>query len=252
MYNIVLLGLLILLSFSLLALSYRKFGLTGVYVYIIVCVIAANIQVNKFIHYSFFDGFSLDATLGNVVFGSVFLATDFINEKFGKNAAKNVIYISVAANIAFVLLMVMAGLFQPFNADAISTTYNHSFDTLFSANSSMVKAVIIGNLVYLCSQRLDVAIYHQIKKHIDSRKLLFIRNNVSTLFSQLFDTIMVSVLFGLAGVIPMEYILNVIVSTYMIKVVISLLDTPFLYLMTRIKTTSHVDITGSRAGVSLA
>ncbi|UJF17845.1 queuosine precursor transporter [Vibrio sp. SS-MA-C1-2] len=246
MYNILLLGLLILTSFTLLTLSYRKFGLIGVYIYVIICVIAANIQVNKFIHYTSFGDFSLDATLGNVVYGSVFLATDFISEKFGKSAARNIIYISISANIAFILLMVAASLFQPFNADQYSTLYNQSFDALFSANSGMVKAVLIGNLVYLCSQSLDVTIYHMIKKLFPSRRLLYIRNNLSTLLSQFFDTVLVTVLFGLAGVIPEDYIVSVIISTYLVKIVISLLDTPFLYVMTRIETKTDYDFVAEK------
>ncbi len=248
MYNIFLLGLLALLSFSLLIFSYRKLGLIGIYAYVIVCVIAANIQVNKFIHYSIFDGFSLDATLGNVAYGSIFLATDFINEKFGKHMARKVIYLSVFSNIAFILLMVSASLFEPFNADQYSTQYNHAFDTLFSANGNMVKAVIIGNFVYLCSQTLDVALYSKIKQQFPMKKYLFIRNNISTISSQLFDTIAVTVLFALSGIIPMEYMFSVIVSTYIIKLVISLLDTPFLYLMTKVKcTTQQMDNIDLRA-----
>lgn len=236
MENILFLFLLITVSFSLLALSYRLFGLIGVYIFVIVSVIAANIQVNKFVHYLSIGDFTIDATLGNVMFGSVFLATDFINERYGKQKAHQIVKLSIFANLAFVAVMIVAGGFAPFNADEFATSFNQSFDTLFAVNGNVVKAVIIGNCVYFLSQSLDIRIYKWLHNKWPSQMALMVRNNVSTLCSQLFDTFLVTWLFALAGIFPMEFVGSVIASTLAVKLIISLLDTPFLYLMTMMKS----------------
>ena len=67
-----------------------------------------------------------------------------------------------------------------------------------------------------------------------SDKLLFVRNNGSTLLSQLIDTaIFVPIAF--LGVYDMDVFWGIFISTYLIKVLVALIDTPFLYLMKKIK-----------------
>lgn len=56
-----------LLQFGLLVITYKLFGLTGLYVWIGFAIVAANIQVIKMV-----DLFGINATLGNIMYGSIF------------------------------------------------------------------------------------------------------------------------------------------------------------------------------------
>jgi len=215
----------------LIAVIYRFFGKRGILGYIILSVIAANMQVNKGVIFDF-GFFELEATLGNVMFAGVFLATDLLNEKYGYEEARKSVHISIFANLSFILIMFISTLFQGLE---YSIPFSEALELFFSINGGTVKAVLVGNLVYFISQSLDVFIYAKIKDWNSSSKTLWIRNNGSTLISQLVDTIFVTVGFALVGIIPMELIGVIIISTLVIKYLAALIDTPFLYLMNHLK-----------------
>ena len=71
-----------LVNFSLIAISYKLFGKTGLFAWIAIGTILANIQVTKTIDFNFF-GIQLVATLGNIMYGTLFLVTDSLSEKYG-------------------------------------------------------------------------------------------------------------------------------------------------------------------------
>ena len=219
-----------LVNFALITIGYRFFGKRGILGYIILSVIAANMQVNKGVLFDF-GIFELEATLGNVMFAGIFLATDLLNEKYGEKEARKSVHISIFANLSFVAVMFVSTLFQGMD---YSTDFSTSLDMFFSINGGTLKAVLIGNAVYFISQSLDVYIYARIRAWNDSAKTLWIRNNGSTLISQLVDTLLVSVGFAFAGIFPMEIVGSVIITTLVIKYITAILDTPFLYLMQRL------------------
>lgn len=229
--NFVYLLLLLVVNFTLLAISYKLFGKKGVLGFIVLSVIAANIQVNKGVLFNIF-GWEVEATLGNVMFGGVFLATDLLNEVFGKKTAQSAVLVSIFANVSFIIVMFVSTLFIGLE---YSSEYNNALDLFFSINGGALKAVLVGNLVYILSQSLDVLIYDKIRKRLSSYPLLFIRNNGSTMISQLVDTLLVSLGFALVGIFPMDIIGGIILSTLAIKYIIAALDTPFLYIMAKIK-----------------
>ncbi|PAT01862.1 hypothetical protein CI105_05085 [Candidatus Izimaplasma bacterium ZiA1] len=223
--------LLALVNFLLISLSYKFFGKKGVIAFVVLSVIAANIQVNKLVIFDFF-GYEIVATLGNVMFGGVFLATDLLSEKYGRKTAQGAVHISIFANVSFVIVMFIASLF---NGIADSSSFNEAIDLFFSLNGGALKAVLVGNIVYFMSQSLDVYMYQKIKSKFSSYKTLFIRNNGSTLISQFVDSVLVSVGFALVGIFDWQYLVDIIITTVLIKYIVALLDTPFLYLMAKIK-----------------
>lgn len=231
MNNIVLFFVFAVVNFILIATAYRFFGKKGVIAYIVLSVIAANMQVNKGIIFDF--GFTqVEATLGNVMFAGIFLATDLLSEKYGKEVARNAVFISIFANLSFVIVMFISTLFQGLE---YSTPFNESLELFFSINGGVIKAVLIGNVVYAISQTLDVIIYSKIKNWNDSPKYLWLRNNGSTFISQLVDTILVTFGFALVGIFPIEIAGGIIVSTLVVKYFAAIIDTPFLYIMNYIK-----------------
>lgn len=231
MSNLLIFLIFALVNFALIAVAFRFFGKRGILGYIILSVIAANLQVNKGVIFDF-GLFELEATLGNVMFAGIFLATDLLNEKYGLKEARNAVNISIFANLSFVLIMFVSTLFKGLD---YSTDFNSALELFFSINGGTFKAVLVGNLVYFVSQSLDVYVYAKIKAWDDSNKTLWIRNNGSTFVSQLVDTLLVTFGFAFVGIFPMEYVGSIIITTLVVKYLAAIIDTPFLYLMKLIK-----------------
>jgi uncharacterized integral membrane protein (TIGR00697 family) len=219
-----------IVNFVLISVAFKLFGKKGILGFIVLSVIAANMQVNKGIIFDF-GLFEIEATLGNVMFAGVFLATDLLNEKYGYLAARKAVYVSILANVSFIIVMYISTLFQGLD---YSQPFNEALELFFSINGGTVKAVIVGNIVYFVSQSLDVYVYSKFKNWNDSVKFLWLRNNGSTFISQLVDTVLVTIGFGLVGIFPMEYAGGIIISTLIVKYLVAIIDTPFLYIMNNI------------------
>lgn len=126
--------------------------------------------------------------------------------------------------------MLISTLFTSLNDDFYNDV-NNSLNLFFSINGGALKAVIIGNLVYLVSQLFDVLIYSKIKSFSSDIKWLWLRNTGSTLISQILDTTLITYGFAFAGIIPMEYVFEVIISTLVIKYIIALINAPLFYIL---------------------
>ena len=73
---------MLLLNFAAILVIYRFFGRVGLYAWVPISVIVANIQVIKTI-----ELFGISASLGNIVYATSFLATDILSENYGKKDA---------------------------------------------------------------------------------------------------------------------------------------------------------------------
>jgi uncharacterized integral membrane protein (TIGR00697 family) len=237
MSNLLIFLIFAFVNFILITLVYRCFGKRGILGYIVLSVIAANLQVNKIIMFDF-GLFELQATLGNVMFAGIFLATDLLNERYGFKEAKKSVYISIFANISFIIIMFISTLFHGLEE---SKNVNEALNLFFSINGGALKAVLVGNIVYFISQSLDVFIYSKIKEWNSSIKYLWLRNNCSTFISQLVDTILVTVGFALVGIFSIEIVPDIVITTLVIKYIVAIIDTPFMYLMSYIKPRSGAD-----------
>ena len=211
-----------LLQFGLLVITYKLFGLTGLYVWIGFAIVAANIQVIKMV-----DLFGINATLGNIMYGSIFLATDLINEKYGRKKAQKAVLIGFMMMISFTLITQVALMFTPNGQDFA----NEALLTVFS----LLPRITLGSMVaYLISQTLDVALFAKIKGVFNKDSQLWIRNNGSTIVSQAIDTAVFTFI-AFLGVVPLEVVWSIFWFSYVIKLVTSILDTPFVYWMRSIK-----------------
>jgi len=211
------------LNFGLILLAYKLFGKTGLFAWMALGTFIANLQVIKTVGL-----FSMVATLGNIMYGTLFLATDALNEKYGKKEANRAVYLGFFALIASTLIMQGALLFHPHDSDWAQPHLEAVFSIVFIR-------IVVGSLTaYISSQLLDVYIFDKIRKRFPSDKMLWVRNNGSTLLSQLIDTsIFVSIAF--LGVMETPVFVSVFITTYLIKLLVALLDTPFIYLIKKIK-----------------
>ena len=205
---------------------FRAFGKQGVFAWTVICTIAANIEVLILVH-----AFGLDTTLGNVIFASSFLATDIRSEIYGKKEAARCVKIGIAANVAFILISQSWFLYVPAEADQMAGPIR----TVFSNTPRVMLASLAA---YAICELYDVWAYHRIwswtERRFGNRKVgLWMRNNGSTLVSQLVNVVVFNLL-AFAGVFPWETIGEILVFGYAIFIVTSLLDTPFVYWARRI------------------
>lgn len=77
-----------IVTFILMVLMYRFFGKHGLIAWVAMGTIIANIQVIKTVHI-----FGISATLGNVMFASIYLATDILNDIYGRKMAKRAVWL---------------------------------------------------------------------------------------------------------------------------------------------------------------
>lgn len=183
------------------------------YVLFASALIVSNLLGAKMVHVC---GLSMPA--GTIGYCATFLITDVVGELWGKKAANDLVFKGFVC-LLFCLALIRIALLLP------AASPCDSFDQVFDVNSR----VICGSIVaYLASQFLDVAVFHKLREVLPARK--FVRNNVSTLISQFFDTsIFVVIAFGGA----IDDIVGVIWGTYAAKAVLAAFDTPFFYLLTR-------------------
>ena len=205
---------------------YRLFGLKGLYVWTAIATITANIEVLILV-----DAFGMEQTLGNVMFASSFLVTDIISESFGKKEANSAVNLGIASLIAFVVVSQIWLLFTPSSND-------WAFESMKTIFSNTPRLMIASLVVYAVSQRFDVWLYHKWwsfteKRSGSSKSFLWVRNNGSTLISQLLNAVLYNIA-AFAGTYSAKTLVNIILATYIIYIFTSLLDTPAVYIARKI------------------
>lgn len=220
--------IMLLANFGLIILSYKIFGKNGLFIWIPIAAIIANIQVIQTI-----ELFGLAATLGNIVYASSFLVTDILSEKYGKKEANRAVWIGFFSLITMTILMNLALLFDPMDDDFSRETFG-SLELIFGF---MPRIVLASLTAYFLSQRHDVWAYHFWRKIFSGRKNIWIRNNLSTMVSQLIDSVIFTAI-AFWGVFEMNILIEILITTYFLKWIVAAADTPFVYLATRINPSS--------------
>lgn len=212
----------VLINFGMIMLAYWIFGKNGLFIWIPIAAIVANIQVIQTV-----ELVTLAATLGNTVYASSFLVTDILSEKYGKKEARKAVWIGFFSLISMTILMNIALLFKPME-DAFSLQTHDSLATIFGF---MPRIVLASLTAYLISQQHDVWAFHFWAKIFPGRKGLWIRNNLSTMVSQLIDSIIFTAL-AFYGVFEFKILVEILITTYFLKWIVAAADTPFVYLAT--------------------
>lgn len=200
--------------------------------------------------------------VGVLPYPLTFLCTDLISELYGKARANYLVTVGLFIN-GFILLVMTIGEFAPSvapatmppwqmlslaspvglpNGDEVSGDVG-LFSLLYATTSGAVAASM---LAYITAQYCDVHLFH-FWKRVTKGKHLWIRNNFSTLVSQLVDSVMVvTVTFGavyLAGGISLSTLLTLVASNYAFKALVALLDTlPLYYLVGKLRAYLQVDV----------
>lgn len=211
----------VLLIYGALIIWFYLFGKNGLVAFTVLTTITANIEVLILIR-----AFGLDQTLGNVMFASSFLATDILSELYGKQEAKKAVNVGIATSITFILFTQFWFLYTPSTGD---TSMEH-LKFIFSSTPRMMTASFF---VYAVVQKFDVWAYHKWwafteKSCGDKRKYLWVRNNGSTLLSQLLNAILFTV-FAFWGTYDGTTLISIVGSSYLVFIFTSIADTPMIY-----------------------
>jgi uncharacterized integral membrane protein (TIGR00697 family) len=206
-------------DFCLCLLVYKWLRRDGLVMLIVLHIIMCNIAVVKEV-----ELFGIQATLGNIAYGVTFWITDLISEKYGKRQAKRGVLISFVALVAFSLMM----LFVPYYIPGPSDRFNDIVTRLFTFVPRLTLASLTA---FLISQLYDVWMFNFIRELTQARHL-WLRYIVATFLSQLIDTLVFCTL-AFIGIFSWPVLIQVYISTWLLKLLVGFLDTPFIYFATR-------------------
>jgi hypothetical protein len=224
---------LLVCNFSVLIL-FRIFKEQGLYLWTILSAIAANIEVLIVIR-----AFGMEQTLGNIMFASSFLVTDILSELYGKETAKRAVYLGIATSVVFIIVSQTWLMYTPADTDWAMPAMREIF-------SNTPRMMLAGIVVYVIVQIFDVWAYHKWwaftdAKFGDHEKYLWLRNNGSTLVSQFFNAVLFTIA-AFAGTYDVGTMVSITLSSYVIFIVTSIADTPFVYLARRIFPTNSASL----------
>jgi uncharacterized integral membrane protein (TIGR00697 family) len=203
-------------------LLYRLFGKAGLQVAIATAIILANLQGPKLT-----EIFGFQTSLGVIFYSSIFFATDVLSENYGREEANKAVRMGFAVSLIVLMMMSLALLYQPSTrpeAAEFSANIHNAFQTIVDFTPRFIAGSL---LAYAVSQSFDVWVFHKIKQ-VTGDRWLWLRNNLSTMSSQVVDTVIYS-LVAWWGILSLGEALMLGVVKYGFKVVIAAVDTVFLY-----------------------
>ena len=220
MTNILIGAVGIVLCFSTIVILEKLFKKEGLYVWIAIAGIMANILCCK---QASFGGFA--TSLGSIMFASSFLATDILNVKYGPKVAKKAVVLGLVSILAFTISMQVGLMFIPNKLDFV----NDSMKTLFTFSGRVSIASIF---MYFVSNLADVYLFDKLMKKFPNK--LWLSNNVATIICNVGENILFGLL-AFGGVFPIMTLLGMTVVGSVIEMIIAVCDTPFLYLSKKLK-----------------
>ena len=215
--------IMLFFCFSSILIFLKLFGYVGLFIYSALAVIIGNIQVLKTVDFFYSPE---PVALGTILFASTFLCTDILSEHFDKDKAKKNVLISFISFLFMTIIMLITIGFKPSTNDWVQ-------DSLVNVFTPMSRFFIASMIAYLASQYFDVWIYSTIK-NLTKNRFLWLRNNLSTIISSLIDNTVFSLLAWIILNPNPETLYNVIMiyifGTYILRIFIAFIDTPFMYL----------------------
>ncbi|MCE2992541.1 MAG: queuosine precursor transporter [Candidatus Jidaibacter sp.] len=231
---------LLLFCFGSILLLWKLWQELGLYLYNILAIIIANIQVLKV---SPFIISSEPIALGTVLFATTFTVSDILTEHFGPKSAQMALKLSFTAQVLMTAFMMITLIYPSAGSDIkglgedglIIDPVQYAMFILFMPSVRLLAASLIA---YFISQMLDIYLFKLIKD-LTHKKFLWLRFNVANMVSGLVDNIIFSVLaWVLLNPNPVTLhtlVFTYILGTYAARVLVSITSTPVIYLTHRFK-----------------
>ena len=227
MFNTVMFFVTVFVTFGLLTLLAYFFGKEGIFAWVGMAAIIANIFTCKTVNL-----FGMSVTLGNALFGTVFLATDMLFELYDKNTAKKAVWVALTVLISATCLTQLSLIFIPNEFDFA----HESMQTLFG----ILPRITLGSIsMFLFSNQLDIYLFDKIREKTNG-KYLWLRNNVATIISQCIENFLFYTI-AFLGVYTLSDILVMAGTLCIVEIILAFLDTPFLYLIVNKKGKINVE-----------
>ncbi len=193
----------------------------------IASLVSCNLIFQKFFYWQPIRvlDYTFEISVGIIPYPLTFLVTDIISEIFGKKKANQVVFVGIIASIFVFLLILIA---EKVPATSWSPVDDNSFSEVFGRTGI---AVIASMTAYLIAQFIDIKVFHYLKQLTKNRKL-WIRNNFSTITSQLVDTSIVLILLCSVGAIEWNLFVLLFINGFLFKLFVAVLDTPLFYFFT--------------------
>lgn len=186
-------------------------------------LVVSNLIFQKFFYWNFLGLYRFEISVGILPYPITFLITDIISEIYGKRKANQIVTAGIFASF-FSLAIVLIADYVP------ATSWSPIDDSIFSkVFGATAIAVFASMMAYLLAQFIDIQIFH-FWKRATKGKHLWLRNNFSTFLSQFIDTLTVLLLLCAFGKIDWALFSGLLLSGFLFKIFIALLDTPLLYL----------------------
>ncbi|OGG52669.1 hypothetical protein A3H16_01105 [Candidatus Kaiserbacteria bacterium RIFCSPLOWO2_12_FULL_53_8] len=194
-----------------------KLGKERLYSVMIVFLILITAVGGKIV---FFFGHATNT--GNIFYASVFLATYFLIERFGRREGIYSIWVGI---IAVLFFSVLARITIALTGADVTTPLNDALAIAFGPVPRIALASLCG---YALSQSLNVYLYLSLKKRMRGR-YLWLRANICNAIAQLLDS---AVFFTIAflGVVSFSDVSDIIFTGLAIKIVYMMFASPLLYL----------------------
>jgi len=159
-----------------------------------------------------------------------FLVTDIVSEVYGPRRARYLVLIGFAMSVVLLGFSLIGIALPAASFYELAADYRNIFGPIWR--------LLFGSMAaYLLAQMIDVQLFH-FWKRLTNGKHLWLRNNGSTMISQLVDSAVVNVIFLYKN--PAVFsgtgrdLLGIILSVYLVKVLIAAADTPLCYLGVRL------------------
>jgi hypothetical protein len=168
---------------------------------------------------------------GIIAYPVTFLITDIISEVYGEYRAKTLVFTGFLVSVFTVIIIIISIKLPIWGQSPVDQqSYNNVF--------GLAPGIVFGSMIaYLSAQFVDVKLFEFLRK-LTNGKHLWLRNNGSTIVSQLIDTSLVVVialviypkLTGTSQAIDFNAAIQIIIGQYIFKACIAILDTPLIYI----------------------
>lgn len=228
---------MLLAAYSAVLVLMRFFGIHGLVAFVVVAILGANIQVLKVVQFGVFPH---PVALGTILFSSTYLAIDLVTEYYGTHLARRIIWLGFCCVLLFNIFMILTLGYRPIDADITDPDYGFAVETeraLKTVIQPQLGLLVAGLAAYLISQHLDVWLFAYLKRRTHGNAL-WLRNNASAIVAALIDNTVFSLLaWRIFAATPVPWdtlVYTYILGTFSARVLIALLDTPFMYLSRRV------------------
>jgi uncharacterized integral membrane protein (TIGR00697 family) len=188
----------------------------------IASLVVSNLIFQKFFYWDFFGIYRFEISVGILPYPITFLITDIISEVYGEKKANQIVTAGIFASVFSLLIVYVANAVPAIENSPVT---NELFTKVFGQT---VLAVLASMMAYLAAQYIDIYIFH-FWKRATKGKMLWLRNNFSTFTSQFVDTFTVLFLLCNFEILPWNLFSSFLLSGFLFKVLIAILDTPVLY-----------------------